>query len=1042
VLYKKNIEKFNESLFNNPTSEYRCTPFWAWNKKLKWEDMDEQIQVFKEMGMGGFHIHSRIGLDTPYLSDEFMDYVKRCGRKAREMNMLTWLYDEDKWPSGFGGGFVTKDHRFRSRYLLFSPYLHEDGYYERGTPQENRLGIDGTLSLIAKYEINLKDGYLNSYRRLDNDETGENIWYAYRVVSKDLPWFNNQAYVDTLNKEAIKKFIEVTHERYYEVLGEEFSKSVPAIFTDEPQFVMKQNLKDPYCKQEVGIPYTDTFEESFKKKFQLSFLDKLPEIFWELENNKISQIRYWYHEHVAELFASSFADTLGKWCREHNIMLTGHMMAEETLESQTRSLGEAMRAYRSFDLPGIDILANHYEYSTAKQAQSAARQYGRPGVLSELYGVTNWDFDFRGHKLQGDWQAAMGVSVRVPHLSWMGMGGESKRDYPSPIDSHSPWYKKYRYIEDHFSRVNVCITRGVPDVRIGVIHPIESYWLTWGPDSQTKQKRIRQQDNFDNLINWLLFSNLDFDFIAESMIPELYKGSEDKKSRLGEMKYEALVVPELITIRSSTVEMLKRHIEKGGAIIVLGRLPQIIDGDFNRKFKESCFNEYVINNAKYDLIDALEPFRQIDIINRDSSRNESFLHQLRDEKDCKWLFIAHGKPSETLKMPEKTVCTISVNGSYQVWHYCTVTGKKQKVPAVIRNGKTYFDKTSYDHDSFLYRLVKKDVSIISENFESPRLFESCPAKINKGGSYKFKKHLNQPCGYKLSEKNVLLLDIAKYQLDDGEICEREEILRIDSKVRSKLNYPLRTDSFPQPWLTAGEKTLRHTVKLFFEIESETDIAGAELAFEGNGVIVEWNNEIITEKSDSFFIDRCFNLVKLPLIRKGINYLTLSIPYGSKTDLEWCYITGDFGTSVKGDKAVITEPSVHLYFGDITRQGLSFYGGNISYILDVDVPEGNMIIEIPQYKGALVEIFVDGAVKGNIVFSPYRLNLGHVTAEKHRIELTLYGNRFNMFGQLHNANRYEKYYGPNTWRTEGISYSYEYQLREAGILTAPIIYIKL
>lgn len=187
MLYKKNIEKFNESLFNNPTSEYRCTPFWAWNKKLKWEDMDEQIQVFKEMGMGGFHIHSRIGLDTPYLSDEFMDYVKRCGRKAREMNMLTWLYDEDKWPSGFGGGFVTKDHRFRSRYLLFSPYLHEDGYYERGTPQENRLGIDGTLSLIAKYEINLKNGYLNSYRRLDNDETGENIWYAYRVVSKDLP---------------------------------------------------------------------------------------------------------------------------------------------------------------------------------------------------------------------------------------------------------------------------------------------------------------------------------------------------------------------------------------------------------------------------------------------------------------------------------------------------------------------------------------------------------------------------------------------------------------------------------------------------------------------------------------------------------------------------------------------------------------------------------------------------------------------------------------------------------------------------------------
>ena len=35
VLYKKNIEKFNESHINIPTSEYRCTPFWASNKKLK-----------------------------------------------------------------------------------------------------------------------------------------------------------------------------------------------------------------------------------------------------------------------------------------------------------------------------------------------------------------------------------------------------------------------------------------------------------------------------------------------------------------------------------------------------------------------------------------------------------------------------------------------------------------------------------------------------------------------------------------------------------------------------------------------------------------------------------------------------------------------------------------------------------------------------------------------------------------------------------------------------------------------------------------------
>jgi hypothetical protein len=62
-------------------------------------------------------------------------------------------------------------------------------------------------------------------------------------------------------------------------------------------------------------------------------------------------------------------------------------------------------------------------------------------MLSELYGVTNWDYDFRGHKSQGDWQACLGVTVRVPHLAWQTMKGEGKRDYPASIFYQSPRYK-------------------------------------------------------------------------------------------------------------------------------------------------------------------------------------------------------------------------------------------------------------------------------------------------------------------------------------------------------------------------------------------------------------------------------------------------------------------------------------------------------------------------------------------------------------------------------------------------------------------------
>lgn len=73
--------------------------------------------------MGGFHIHSRVGLHTPYMGAEFMDLVKSCVNRAKENRMLACLYDEDRWPSGAAGGLAVKGHpEFKARHLLLTPY--------------------------------------------------------------------------------------------------------------------------------------------------------------------------------------------------------------------------------------------------------------------------------------------------------------------------------------------------------------------------------------------------------------------------------------------------------------------------------------------------------------------------------------------------------------------------------------------------------------------------------------------------------------------------------------------------------------------------------------------------------------------------------------------------------------------------------------------------------------------------------------------------------------------------------------------------------
>jgi hypothetical protein len=310
-----------------------------------------------------------------------MELVKACRDKALDENMLCWLYDEDRWPSGAAGGLVTKDRRYATRHLLFTPTPYgpggmgdrtDIGSSSLGTRQEN-----GTL--LAKYHVTLKDGVLAHYERVSEDAElpeGAAAWYAYIEISASSPWYNNETYLNTLDPKSVERFVEVTHEAYKKAVGESFGGVVPAIFTDEPQFSRKQTLGFADEKKDITLPFTDDLCDTFRETYGEELLDHLPELFWDLPDGKVSVIRYHYHDHIAERFAAAFADTIGTWCKKNNIMLTGHMMEEPTLHSQTAALGEAMRSYRNFQLPGIDMLCDWHEFTTAKQAQSATHQYG------------------------------------------------------------------------------------------------------------------------------------------------------------------------------------------------------------------------------------------------------------------------------------------------------------------------------------------------------------------------------------------------------------------------------------------------------------------------------------------------------------------------------------------------------------------------------------------------------------------------------------------------------------------------------------------
>jgi hypothetical protein len=1044
MLYPKSKEAFSEELFLNPTSEYRGTPFWAWNGRMTKENIKASIEVLDEMGMGGGHIHSRTGLANTYLGEEFMQLVLEANKEFTDRSMLTWLYDEDRWPSGAGGGYVTRDHEYRMRFLVFSPVKLSGDSVNAGSMSSSGQEVRSTeRDFLARYGVSLTDGWLYSYRMIGDAEplqTGEQEWFAYQEVSGDNPWFNNQAYLNTLDKKAVEKFIEVTHEAYYKEFGGEFGKTIPAIFTDEPQFSHKKRLQFADDRKEIILPYTDDLEDTFMAEYGQSLKEHLPELFWELPDGKVSQIRYEYHDHIAERFTSAFADTIGSWCTEHHILLAGHMMEEPTLRSQTAALGEAMRSYRSFTLPGIDMLCDWRELSTAKQAQSAAHQYAREGVLSELYGVTNWDFDFKGHKLQGDWQAALGVTVRVPHLMWTSMAGEAKRDYPASIGRQSPWYKEYPYIENYFGRLNTVLTRGHAEVRIGIIHPIESYWLYWGTEEKTGAIRNSMDEDFDALIRYMLYGLLDFDFIAESLLPELTKEKEiaDGRLQVGAMAYDVIVVPNAKTLRSTTINLLERLIKAGGRVIFVGNTPDCADAvpcDRVTNLVGQC--EQVPFN-KTALTEVLEAYRFLDIQDETGNRTENLVYQLRTEADQKWLFIAHVNKMKNQDVTHAENLKITLSGTWDVTVMDAVNASMEVLVCKYSNGKTILNCVMYEQDSLLLALKPKkidaDIPVNDVMADS--------AAVGKVHGIEHRKYeritAEDTIKVKLEEPNVIVLDQAEYRFDNGAWEPSEEILRIDNKFRELLGYPLRMEAFAQPWIDPADPKTEHKLSLRIHLQSEVDITKVYLGMEeSEEAEITWNGEG-TRLMEEYYIDPCIRKVELGPLHQGENELLITIPYHQKRNIEAMYLLGDFGVRVRGSVAIVTEPVRALAFGDIAGQGLPFYGGTITYQIDTELKSvrKDVSIKISKFRAPVLKVIVDGIERGYIAYSPYCLNIGDLHAGKHRIEILMFGSRINTLGTLHNCNENTSWFGPNAWRTIGDSWSYEYQLHRTGILKAP------
>ncbi len=272
--------------FQSPGNKYRGKPFWAWNGELKENELLRQIEIFEDMGFGGFFMHSRTGLQTEYLSDKWFNLINACTEKAKTHNMEAWLYDEDRWPSGLAGGLVTKNPEYRMKYVsLYTPDI------------KNFHWSDSIIAVFSCKRDSLSISNIQRYKRNESVSVKDDETLLVFVEEKMANWsfFNGYTYLNTLKREATKKFIDITHNQYKKECGDEFGKAIKGIFTDEPHrgcvfggFGMVNENKYRMT------PWTDKLPQRFEEEFGYNIIDYLPELFFKQNGNPVAQVKWHY----------------------------------------------------------------------------------------------------------------------------------------------------------------------------------------------------------------------------------------------------------------------------------------------------------------------------------------------------------------------------------------------------------------------------------------------------------------------------------------------------------------------------------------------------------------------------------------------------------------------------------------------------------------------------------------------------------------------------------------------------------------------------
>jgi len=253
----------------------------------------EGLVNLKNLGLGG--IVCNVSSDRYMQSEDHWSTLVQAVKNCSQLGLRVWIYDEDGYPSGSAGGLVLKknpDHEALS--LTYDPARPEP------------------FALRPAYEHTHASNNYGAARR----------------------------YPNLIDDEAIKSFVDITHQAYRDRLSGYFGNTIEAFFTDEPSLIAVNigALPDSVRK---SVRVVDPLDETLAPLASVPWVPDLPQLYEQRYGEDINasqrslfrgdkqqdrKVRRQFWALISDLVAQRYFGRLQEWAAEYNVASSGHFV--------------------------------------------------------------------------------------------------------------------------------------------------------------------------------------------------------------------------------------------------------------------------------------------------------------------------------------------------------------------------------------------------------------------------------------------------------------------------------------------------------------------------------------------------------------------------------------------------------------------------------------------------------------------------------------------------------------------------------------------